>query len=120
AGFLLLFVAMSYAEVAAMFPQPNTLAKLPLYTHGRLTSLILSGLAWISLATIPAIETQGIMQYASNYWPALIAKNGIHHEVSALGYFMSALLLFSFVILNYFGIRLFAHINSVFTIWKLV
>ncbi len=67
AGFLLLFVAFSYAEVATMFPQADSLARLPFYTHGRLTSVMMSGLAWVSLATIPVIETQGLVQYASNY-----------------------------------------------------
>src|SRR5690242_6486656 len=72
ASFLLLLVAFSYAEVATMFPEAGILAKLPLYTHGRLTSVIFSGLAWISLATIPVIETQGLVQYASNYLPKLV------------------------------------------------
>ena len=47
AGFLLLFVALSYAEIGTMFPQADNLAHLPFYTHGHLTSLILSGLTWL-------------------------------------------------------------------------
>ncbi len=119
AGFLLLFVALPYAEIATMFPHANSLALLPLYTHGRLTSMIMNGLAWISLATIPVIETQGIIQYASNYLPHVIKHDGIHYATTARGYFLALLLLFSFVIFNYFGIRLFARINTIFTLWKM-
>jgi amino acid transporter len=120
AAFLLLFVALSYAEVATMFPQAGSLALLPLYTHGRLTSVMMSGLAWISLATIPVIETQGLVQYASNYIPGLIVKNDLHYASTPLGYLLALILLMSFVLLNYFGVRLFSRINAGFTIWKLL
>ncbi len=120
AGFLLLFVALAYAEVATMFPQGDTLVRLPLYTHGRLTGVIMSGLVWISLATIPVIETQGLVQYASNYIPNLMTHHGLHYTITGLGYLIALLLLISFVLLNYFGIRLFSHINTVFTLWKLL
>lgn len=120
AGFLLLFVALSYAEVATMFPQADSLARLPWYTHGRLTSVILSGLAWISLATIPVIETQGLVQYASNYLPQLMVQHGVFYISTVRGHIFVLVILMSFVLLNYFGIRLFARINAVFTVWKLV
>lgn len=120
AGFLLLFVALAYAEVATMFPQANTLARLPLYTHGRLTSVMMTGLAWISLATIPVIETQGLIQYASNYLPHLLLHHGTHILFTPRGYVIAVIVLFSFILLNYFGIRLFARINAIFTLWKLL
>lgn len=120
AAFLLLFVALAYAEVATMFPQSDVLARLPLLTHGRLTSLILTGLTWISLATIPVIETQGLVQYASNYIPQLVEQQGTRYFSTPLGYMMAIVLLFSFVLLNYFGVKLFARINAGFTIWKLI
>lgn len=119
AGFLLLFVALAYAEVATMFPQADSLARLPFYTHGRLTSIIMSGLAWVSLATMPAIETQGLVQYASNYLPGVMMHDGVQYIISLRGYVLILMLLLSFVILNYFGIRLFARINAGFTLWKL-
>ncbi|OGT52504.1 MAG: amino acid permease [Gammaproteobacteria bacterium RIFCSPHIGHO2_12_FULL_42_13] len=121
AGFLLLFVALSFAEVATMFPQSGSLVRLPLYTHGQLTSVIMGGLAWISLATIPVIETQGLVQYASNYIPGLMVHyNATQYSSTSLGYLVAFILLISFVLLNYFGIRLFARINAGFTIWKLL
>jgi len=120
AGFLLLFVALSYAEVATMFPQAGSLAYLPLYTHGRLTSVMMSGLAWLSLATIPVIETQGLVQYAGNYLPNLIVQHDVHYTSTPRGYLLALVLLMSFVLLNYFGIRLFARINADFTLWKLL
>lgn len=120
AGVLLFFVALAYAEVATMFPQENALAQLPLYTHGRLTSILMTGLAWISLATIPVIETQGLVQYSSNYLPGLMTHEGVRYTATSLGYTVALILLLSFVILNYFGIRLFARINAGFTVWKIV
>ncbi len=120
AGFLLLFVALCYAEVATMFPQADSLSRLPLYTHGHLTSVIMSCLAWISLAIIPVVETQGLMQYASNYSPNLMTHQGIHYSMTTLGYLVALFLLLSFTLLNFFGIKLFARVNAIFTIWKLL
>lgn len=120
AGFLLLFVAFSYAEVSTMFPEADALARLPFYTHGRLTSIIMSGLTWISLATIPVIETQGLVQYASNYLPHLMERHGIHYSPTHRGYIVEIVILMSFVLLNYFGVRFFARINAAFTLWKLL
>lgn len=120
AAFLLMFVALSYAEVATMFPHAHSLALLPLRTHGRLTSVMMSGLAWISLATIPVIEVQGLVQYASNYIPGVMQQVGTHYISTPKGYLFAVLLLFTFVLFNYFGVRTFARINSGFTIWKLI
>jgi amino acid transporter len=120
AGILLLFVALSYAEVGTMFPQTNSLVRLPLLTHGRLASVIISGLVWISLVTIPVIETQGLLQYASNYLPNLMIQNGVRYSCTIQGHLLALVLLSSFVLLNIFGIRLFARINAAFTIWKLL
>ena len=120
AGFLLLFVAFSYAELGMMFPQSDSLACLPLYTHGRLTSVIVNSMTWFSLAILPVIETQGVVQYASNYIPGLVAHYGVYYHNTPLGYVLSLVVLMSFVLLNYFGIGLFARINAAFTVWKLI
>lgn len=120
AGVLLILVALCFAEVSTMFPEINSLVLLPLYTHGHLTSVIMSCLAWISLASIPVIETQGVVQYASNYLPQLMIKNGTHYVFTPIGYSIAFVLLASFVLLNYFGIRFFARINAGFTIWKIL
>lgn len=120
AGFLLLILALSYAEIGTMFSQKDTLASLPLYTHGRLTSVIMSYLGWISLAIIPVIEAQGLVQYASNYLPGLVVRTGIHYHNTPLGSLIIIVLLMSFVLINYFGLRLFTRINAGFTFWKLL
>lgn len=120
AGFLLLFVALAYAEIGTMFPRADTLACLPLYTHGRLTGVMISSLAWFSLAILPVIETQGVIQYASNYIPGLIIHEGMHYTNTPLGYLLALVLLMSFVLFNYFGIGLFARINAAFTVWKIL
>ncbi|ARG98319.1 APC family permease [Legionella micdadei] len=120
AGFLLLFVALSYAELGMMFPQSDSLAYLPLYTHGRLTSMIISSMTWFSLAILPVIETQGVIQYASNYIPGLVTHYGVYYKNTPLGYVLSLVVLMSFVLFNYFGIGLFARINAAFTVWKMI
>lgn len=120
AGILLMFVALAYAEIVTLFPQPDALALMPLQTHGRLTCLIMTGLTWIGLCTIPVIETQGLIQYASNYLPHLMVQHHVRYTLTLRGYLFAMIILMSFVWLNYFGLRLIIRLNASFTIWKLI
>lgn len=120
AGALLMFVALPYAEVATLFSQPDALALMPLKTHGHLTSTIMTGLTWLGLCTIPVIETQGLIQYASNYLPHLMIQNHVRYTMTPRGYILAMIILLSFVWLNYFGLRLIVRMNASFTIWKLI
>lgn len=113
AGALMLMVALTYAEIATMFPQAGAIVRLPLYTHGKSTSFMMTWFAWLSLITIPAIEVQALLQYASNYLPWLIQKPP-HHIAVAMG------LLALFVLLNYFGVAFFSGLNSLFSFWKML
>ncbi len=52
--------------------------------------------------------------------PGLVVQNGVHYSSTPRGLMLALTLLMSFVVLNYFGIRLFARINAGFTVWKLI
>src|SRR5579883_3302642 len=61
-------VALTFAELSAMFPVAGGTAQIPQMSHGTFTSFIVSWLAWLSALTIVPVEVQAILQYASTYF----------------------------------------------------
>jgi amino acid transporter len=122
AGGLILLIALTYAELGPMFPISGGVVRYPHLVWGSFTSFSLGFVTWVSTVAVPAIETEGALTYASKFLPFTVASkaNGeTIHVLTPLGYVVAALLLAVFILLNYFGVRLFAQINNVLVWWKL-
>src|SRR5579871_2494732 len=77
-GFATALIALTFAELSVLFPVAGGTAQIPQLSHGAFTSFILSWVAWLSALTMAPIETQAILQYASNYFSSLIhLVNGV-------------------------------------------
>lgn len=72
----------------------------------------------ISYAGLASIEAEGVLQYASTYVHGLY--QAFSSSLTALGFFVAAALVISFFVLNYFGVKLYAKINSNMTWVKLI
>jgi len=122
AGVLILLIALTYAELGPMFPISGGVVRYPHLVWGSFTSFSLGFVTWISTVAVPAIETEGALTYASRFLPFTTAAkaNGVTvHVLTPLGYVVAVLLLAAFIVVNYFGVRLFAQINNVLVWWKL-
>jgi amino acid transporter len=74
--------------------------------------------AWIAYASVPAVEAEGVMQYASHWLPFL--WNTKTNLLTGWGLFIAALLMLAFFFINYFGVRYFARVNTTVTIVKFI
>ena len=119
-GFAVLLIGLVYAELGAMLPESGSIARYPHYTHGHLTSFIMGWAAWIAYASVPAVEAEGVMQYASHWFPALWDAKVTPPILSGLGLFVAALLMLAFFLINYYGVRTFAKVNTFVTILKFI
>ncbi len=117
-GIAVILIGLVYAELGAMAPEPGALVRFPQYSHGTLVSLLLGWTAWIAYAAVVAIEAEAVVQYANNYVPGIYStQTGV---LTPLGLVIAAALLVLFFLLNYFGVRLFARINTTVTAIKFV
>lgn len=117
-GIAVLLIGLVYAELGGMAPEPGALVRFPQYSHGTLVSLLMGWSAWIAYAAVVSIEAEAVVQYANNYLPGLFdAQNDV---LTPLGLIVAALLLILFFLLNYFGVRLFARINTTVTAIKFI
>ena len=78
-------IALTYSEVASLIPVSGASTRLPQITHGTFISLFFGWITWINLMTAPAIITQAMLQYISNFVPALVTSHGDSHTLSIYG-----------------------------------
>ncbi len=117
-GFAVLMIGFVYAELGAMLPESGAIVRYPHLSHGQLTGFIMGWAAWIAYASVPAVEAEGVMQYASHWFPAL--WNPKTSLLTGLGLLVAALLMFAFFLINYAGVRFFARINTTVTLIKFI
>jgi amino acid transporter len=123
AGVMILLIALAYAELGPMFPISGGVVRYPQLVWGSFASFSLGWITWISTAAVPAIEVEGALQYATKY-ADFTTKHTVKGEptytLTGLGLVAAIVLLAVFVVVNYYGVRLFAQINNVLVWWKLI
>ncbi|MBC2933740.1 APC family permease [Nocardioides sp. zg-1228] len=125
AGLMLVTVALVYAEISAMLPVVGGLGLLPTYSHGQGVGIAIGWVAWVGYVTAAPIETQAMLEYASNepafdwLFVAGAASDG-ESALSLPGIAAATVVLVAFTGLNAFGVALFTRINSALTWVKLV
>ncbi|QBD76469.1 APC family permease [Ktedonosporobacter rubrisoli] len=116
-GILILFVAMNYAELSGMLPRTGAIVRYPHLTHGSYAGFILAWSYFLTAVTVPVIEAEAVIPYASNYIPGIVAPGGI---LVGWGIVLGIALTIVFFLLNYFGIKFLGRFNTVITWWKFI
>ncbi|AFM40858.1 amino acid transporter [Desulfosporosinus acidiphilus SJ4] len=117
-GIAIILVALVYAELAGMLPEAGGSVRYPQYSHGSLVSFIIGWGGWLSWVATPPAEAEAITQYANNYFHIFFNdKTGL---LTMSGLVVSILLTALFFVINYFGVKLFAKINTSITWIKFV
>ena len=117
---VILAIALTYAELGAMFPESGGMVRYARYSHGSLVGFVSGWANWIAIVSVIPIEAEASIQYMST-WPYSWA-HGLYSNGSltppALG--LAALLVIGYFMLNYWGVKLFARANSLITTFKFI
>ncbi|MGV9859070.1 APC family permease [Gordonia sp. NPDC003425] len=113
-GGLMLLIALVFAELGLVKPESGGLVRYPLYTNGRMTASIIGWAMWLSYVGNPPTEASGVVQYASAYLPGVFSDE----KLTTLGILLAVALMAVFVVINYFGVAVFAKSNNVVTAVK--
>jgi amino acid transporter len=119
-GILVLFIALNYAEVAGMLPRSGAIVRYPHLTHGSYAGYILGWAYFLTGVTVPTIEAEAVVTYASSYIPGLTTKAAGVTVLTGPGILFGIVLLIIFALLNYFGVKLMGRLNTWITVWKFV
>jgi amino acid transporter len=113
-GAALLLIALIMVELGASRPESGGLVRWPYYSSGRLVATLVGWGIWIAYATNPPSESAAVLQYLSQH------VGGVYNgsSLTPLGVLIAAAMMALFVLLNWFGVRLFANVNGVVTVAK--
>ncbi len=77
AGFLMIFVALTFAEIGGMLPKSGGIVRYPQYAYGGFASFILAWSYLLSAVTVAPSEAIAAVTYMSTYIPQLYTSSGI-------------------------------------------
>lgn len=100
AGLATALIAMTFAEISAMFPVPGGTAQIPQLSHGTFTSFMISWVGWLSALTMAPIEVQAVLQYASTYFPTLTHLSHGTPVLTGMGFIWATILMLCLCIIN--------------------
>ncbi len=122
---VILFVAFTYAEQGAMFPESGGAVRYGHYSHGSLVGFVAGWSAWIAIVSVIPVEAEASVQYMSS-WPWEWAQQLYMHaangkgELTTPGLLISALLVVLYFLVNFWSVKVFASTNSAITFFKLI
>ena len=76
-GILILLIALNYAEISGMLPRSGAIVRYPHLTHGSYAGFLLAWSYFLTAITVPVIEAEAVIPYASHYIPGIVTKGGI-------------------------------------------
>ncbi|WP_087687365.1 MULTISPECIES: APC family permease [unclassified Pandoraea] len=115
---VILAIALTYAELGAMFPESGGMVRYSRYSHGSLVGFIAAWANWIAIVSVIPIEAEASIQYMSTWpydWAHQLFVDG---TLTTSGLLLSALLVIVYFMLNYWGVKLFARANTAITLFK--
>ncbi|HEY8681822.1 MAG TPA: APC family permease, partial [Rhodanobacter sp.] len=122
---IIMSIALTYAELGAMFPESGGMVRYGHYSHGSLVGFIAAWSNWIAIVSVIPVEAEASVQYMSGWqwqWAQDLYHRvpGAHGELSHTGLGIAAVLVVIYFLLNFWSVKLFARSNSIITIIKLV
>jgi amino acid transporter len=118
-------IALTYAELGAMFPESGGMVRMGQYSHGSLVGFVGAWANWIAIVSVIPVEAEASVQYMAG-WDWQWAKDLYVHapggrgELTPPGLAIAAALVIVYFLLNFWSVKLFARSNSAITVFKLV
>ncbi|QQE77194.1 APC family permease [Alicyclobacillus sp. SO9] len=117
-GIAMLLVGLVFSELGMVKPESGGLVRYPQYSNGSMVSAVIGLAIWFGFVANPPTEASGVVQYVSKFWPALYDKGNGH--LTFIGILLAIVLMAVFVVINYFGVKLFGQVNTFVTTLKFI
>lgn len=118
-GVMIMLIGLCFAELGTMFPVSGGVIRFPHYAFGSFASYTLGWITWVAAASTTSIEVLAALQYSTNYLPWLQRLQDGVPVLTLPGLAVAIAMLALFSLVNVFGIRWFARLNTVLVWWKL-
>lgn len=115
----MLLLALTFAEISAMFPLPGGIASIPQVTHGNVVSIAMGWTAWLGYLFTAPVEVEATLRYLGRYAPFMFDGSS-YENLSFSGSLVTLAMMAVFVVLNAFGVKVFTAINNSVTWVKVI
>ncbi|SRR5258708_33441916 len=108
-GAIIVTIALTYAELGAMFPESGGMVRYGQYSHGSLVGCMAAWANWIPSVSIIPVEAEASVQYIAS-WPYSRAHELSHQlpggsgELAEGGLILAALLMVLYWVLNFWSV----------------
>lgn len=118
-GAATILIAFTFAELSTLLPVAGGTTRFPQLSHGAITSFIISWVSWLSCVTMPPIEVQATLQYASIYFPWLTHMVQGVPQLTPIGLLFATLLMFILCIINIASLKGLIRFNLLIFTFKI-
>jgi amino acid transporter len=116
-----LLIAIFCIEIGTAHPSAGGIGYYSSITHGRFSGFMTQWINWLSILPVPAVEAQAIVQYLSESNSIYYSWYNPHlHVLTHTGIIYAVILMAFFMVINYFGLKLFIRFNNILTILKII
>lgn len=109
-------VGLTFIELGVTRPIAGGNTRWPSMLSGPFMGIMMGWVLLLQTAFGLPSEASGLLQYASNWWPQLVADG----KLSMIGLVIAAVVLVLFTALNWFGVVLMARVSNAITVFKIV
>ncbi|MEM7172182.1 MAG: APC family permease [Pseudomonadota bacterium] len=117
---MILLITLTFAEIASLLPVAGGIARIPHFSYGNVVSMAIGFAAWVGYCMNAPIAVMVTLEYASNEWDFIFVGDVSEHNLSWIGIVIAGSLMLVMVIINYFGVRIFAACNTGLTWIKIL
>ncbi len=119
-GAAVAILALVHAELGGMYPVAGGTARFPHFAFGSVAGVSFGFFSWLQAITVAPIECFAVMQYGQYWFNAhhFYIFNTTSALVTGPGFIFTIILMAIFTGINFLAMRLFTHVNSAITWWK--
>lgn len=120
-AFIMLCLALNYAELSANYPKSGGMARFAQLSHGALTGFIAGWATWISLITVIPIEAISTIQYLSASHLSMLHHlyDNQSHQLNNSGFISAVIAVIIYFLINYWSLKLFLRFTTWISVIKL-
>ncbi|MET7335194.1 APC family permease [Nonomuraea sp. NPDC005650] len=119
-GFMIMTIALVYAELGTMLPLSGGVTRFPHYAFGSFASYGFGWILWITCGSAAAIEVEAAIQYSSVHFTFLMHEvDGVAVLTFPTGFAVAVVLMALLTVVNLYGVKWFARANNLLVWWKI-
>ncbi len=119
-GFIMLLLALCFAEVASLYPKRGLSAIIPSLSHNKFFGFPFAIANWFGIVAVIGLEADATVQYLMNLTPHLKPYLFSNDQLTWAGNSLSIGLVIIYSILNYWGAKALTKANNILSILKII